>query len=143
MASIFVTVLVVLLVIVAIALLGGLFVLLAYGVAWILTQFLPFSIFEATLLDLIGLSAIVIIAVSIIRSVIQSPPPSAFGDFGGDWADDELDWDSDDELDDVGYHPGVPRWRRSSKPIRVPKVDPDERCPCGSGRKYKNCHGGK
>jgi preprotein translocase subunit SecA len=25
----------------------------------------------------------------------------------------------------------------------LPIVDPNDKCPCGSGRKYKNCHGRK
>ena len=30
-----------------------------------------------------------------------------------------------------------------SEPIRVEKkVGRNEECPCGSGKKYKNCHGG-
>ena len=32
--------------------------------------------------------------------------------------------------------------RPKSKPIRVgPKVGPNEKCPCGSGKKYKKCCG--
>ncbi len=29
----------------------------------------------------------------------------------------------------------------NTKPMVVAKTRPDARCPCGSGRKYKNCHG--
>ncbi len=28
-----------------------------------------------------------------------------------------------------------------SKPARVPRVGPNQPCPCGSGLKYKRCHG--
>ncbi|HWV23432.1 MAG TPA: preprotein translocase subunit SecA [Thermomicrobiales bacterium] len=29
----------------------------------------------------------------------------------------------------------------SSRPVRVKKIKPNELCPCGSGKKYKHCHG--
>ena len=33
------------------------------------------------------------------------------------------------------------RSRMAVQPAAVPKVGRNERCPCGSGRKYKQCHG--
>ncbi|MBU0510411.1 MAG: SEC-C domain-containing protein [Chloroflexi bacterium] len=138
---------VILLAISVIALAGGLTVLLAYGIGWILAQFLPFSYFEATLLGLAGMAAGVMLVSNLYR--VFSDFPSLSGDDDeDDWDDDDWDEDDDDLLDeDEGVssddQPGVPRWRQSSRPIRIPKVAPDERCPCGSGKKYKNCHGRK
>ncbi len=34
----------------------------------------------------------------------------------------------------------LPR-RRGSRRLDFSTTQPDDRCPCGSGRKYKNCHG--
>ncbi len=48
-----------------------------------------------------------------------------------DSLDDELE--EDDEIDPL--EPGV-TYRRPS-----PKIGRNELCPCGSGKKYKKCHG--
>ena len=49
--------------------------------------------------------------------------------------EDELDdeYEEDEEIDPL--EPGV-TYRRSS-----PKVGRNDPCPCGSGKKYKKCHG--
>ena len=56
--------------------------------------------------------------------------------------DEEVD-EEDDQDEEIFVNPGIPRWRQPLKPIDISDVDPDDRCPCGSGRKYKNCHGAK
>jgi hypothetical protein len=65
---------------------------------------------------------------------------------------DEFDYDDeyddeyeDDEEDDEPplIYPGIPRWRQPKKSQNFSKANPDDRCPCGSGRKSKNCHGTK
>jgi preprotein translocase subunit SecA len=38
-----------------------------------------------------------------------------------------------------GGHPAAPA--AAATPIRVPKVGRNDPCPCGSGKKYKKCHG--
>jgi preprotein translocase subunit SecA len=42
--------------------------------------------------------------------------------------------------------PGARQQRPASKPVpvvnQVPKVGRNDPCPCGSGKKYKQCHGG-
>jgi uncharacterized protein YecA (UPF0149 family) len=63
------------------------------------------------------------------------------------------DFDDDDEMDDDDIvknedalnklYAGIPRWRRPNKNLDFSNVKPDDLCPCGSGRKYKNCHGVK
>ncbi|MBC8507982.1 MAG: SEC-C domain-containing protein [Chloroflexi bacterium] len=90
---------------------GGLLVLAAYGIGWMLVQILPLSPFEATLLSLIALSVTGSAAWKFVMAMLSEPLLSPI-------YDDELD----DEWDNV---------------------KPNDRCPCGSGRKYKNCHGKK
>jgi membrane protein implicated in regulation of membrane protease activity len=92
---------------------AALLVLTAYGIGWLLRLFLPLSPFEATLLSLVGLIASAVLIWTFIRQTI---PYSSLP-----YYEDE---DEEDEED-----------------IVVPIVAPDARCPCGSGRKYKNCHG--
>ena len=136
----------VLLVIIVIALVGGLTVLLSYGVGWILIQFLPFSPFEATILGLAGMTAGVML-ISNLSGVFNDFSPLSDNDDDDwdddDWDDDDEDWDDEEEDVASDNQPGVPRWRQSSRPIPIPKVAPNELCPCGSGKKYKNCHGRK
>jgi hypothetical protein len=65
-----------------------------------------------------------------------------FEDEEDDYFDLEEDSDlSDKEMDAI--FAGVPRWRRPLKTLDFSNVKPDDRCPCGSGRKFKNCHGKK
>jgi hypothetical protein len=83
----------------------------------------------------------------------------------GEFEDDDDDDDEEDEDDlldgddygDVIYDPqGIPRcpdcgaemyyeageWRHvDDKPASVPKIGRNDPCPCGSGKKYKHCHG--
>ena len=48
---------------------------------------------------------------------------------GQDYAANERDY----------YDPSVPV---KQEPVRVePKIGRNDPCPCGSGKKYKNCHG--
>ena len=37
----------------------------------------------------------------------------------------------------------IPPQSLVTKPIKrdTPKIRPNDPCPCGSGKKYKNCHG--
>lgn len=45
------------------------------------------------------------------------------------------------ELRSLEYNLGI-RSRLAAQPTQAdPKVGRNERCPCGSGRKYKQCHG--
>ena len=144
-------------VIVAVALLllaavSGLLVWAASGMGWILLNWLrlPFTPFEATLLSLAAFVVVIWSAWRLLATVITLPLSSR-GDQDVDEYEDEDDWDEDgededeDELEEAALIPSIPKWRQ---PIRragssVPVVGPDERCPCGSGRKYKNCHGRK
>ena len=63
----------------------------------------------------------------------------------GDW--DEEDWDEEWEEDEYEEPISFPPWRRRGGEVRkstdVPVVGRNDPCPCGSGKKYKYCHGKK
>lgn len=128
----------------ALALGGGLLALLAYGVGWLLNRVMQVEPFQATALALGAMLAFGILAERIWR-VIVSPPP--FSSDSDDYDDDEYDdeYDDEDEEDEppVFVNPAIPRWRQPLKQVDFSNIKPDDRCPCGSGRKYKNCHGVK
>ncbi len=128
----------------ALALGGGLLALLAYGVGWLLNRLMQVEPFQATALALGAMLAFGILAEHIWR-VIVSPPP--FSSDSDDYDDDEYDdeYDDEDEEDEppVFVNPAIPRWRQPLKQVDFSNIKPDDRCPCGSGRKYKNCHGVK
>jgi hypothetical protein len=101
-------------------LLSSLLVLIAYGAGWLLRLLLPLSPFESTLLVLIAGIAVGSLAWNILRL----PLPFDMSPTYYDEEDDEEEEEFEDEED-------------------ILIIDPDARCPCGSGRKYKNCHGKK
>ncbi len=129
-------------------------VLAAAGLGSLLAAFLPFSLFEATLLSLITLISLGVLLWQIVALVMRSGPPTSIGDDEEDqeedW-DDEEDWDydefedEDDEQDESPSAPfiipAMPRRQPSTGQIRFEKVGRNDPCPCGSGKKYKNCHG--
>ena len=137
---------VVLLGMIVLALGGGLLVLLAYGVGWLVNLLMGLEPFQATALTLAGIFVFIIL----VDRFINSRSPTSSYDLEDDEYDDEDDDEYDDEIDDYEIieeevldkiYAGVPRWRRPSKNLDFSKAKPDDRCPCGSGRKYKNCHG--
>jgi hypothetical protein len=150
--------LIILIVVVALfllAVISGLIVWAASGLGWVLINWLhlPFTPFEATLLSLITFVAVAWSAWRLIVNLVTLPLEMSRTD--DEEEDEDQDWDEfeeeDDEEDDdpepeeAKPIPSIPKWRQ---PIRrasdgLPIVDPDDRCPCGSGRKYKNCHGRK
>jgi hypothetical protein len=122
---------------------GGLLVLLAYGVGLLVNLVLRVEPFQVTLLSLAGIIVVGFWAVRIITGFISFPSSLMDTDEDDDYDEDEDDYDDDDYEDEARYHRGVPRWRRPLKSVDFSKAGPDDRCPCGSGRKYKNCHGAK
>lgn len=120
---------------------GGLLALLAYGVGLLVNLVLHFEPFQVTVLSLAGIIVVGFWAVRIITSFISFP--SSLIDTDDDEYDDDYDEDDDEYVDKANSYPGVPRWRQPLKSIDFSGVQPNERCPCGSGRKYKNCHGAK
>lgn len=131
----------------ALALGGGLLALMAFGVGWLLNFVMHFDPFQATLISLTGIVVFGILAERMWSAITHSPPFT--GNFDSDDEDDEYDDEFDDEEDDDEYDdeplasPGIPRWRQPLKTPDFSNTKPDDRCPCGSGRKYKNCHGVK
>jgi hypothetical protein len=125
---------------------SGLLVLMAYGLGWVINHVMGLDIFQATMLSLAGIFIFIILADRVIH-VFTSLAPVDFED------NDEFDDEESDELDDYEIvedeevfdklYAGIPRWRRPSKNLDFSNTKPDDRCPCGSGRKHKNCHGSK
>ncbi len=116
---------------------GGLLILLAYGLAWLLNLLLHFDLFQMTLLSL---AAITIAAIFLLRVVSTILP---FTSVPSDSDDDEYEDEDEDEEEDDDQYSAIPRWRRPLKQTDFSNARPDDLCPCGSGRKYKNCHGRK
>ena len=123
---------------------GGLVFLLAYGLGLGINLIANFEPFQATLLGLASLVAAGYLA-NRIWDMVRPPSFPSIGD--EDDEDDFLDEEFDDEFfdeeeeDEPNLYPGIPRWRQPLKNLDFSSVKPDDRCPCGSGRKYKNCHG--
>jgi len=144
--------LVILIVVAALALLAvvsGLVVWAASGLGWVLINWLrlPFTPFEATLLSLVTFVAVTWSAWRLLVNLVSLPFGSSHADEDDDedeeWDEDEEDYEEDEEPEQAQHVSSIPKWRQ---PIRrasdgMPIVNPDDRCPCGSGRKYKNCHG--
>jgi hypothetical protein len=143
--------LVILIVVAALALLAvvsGLVVWAASGLGWVLINWLrlPFTLFEATLLSLVTFVAVTWSAWRLLVNLVSLPFGSSHADEDEDeeWDEDEdVDYEEDEEPEQAQHVSSIPKWRQ---PIRrasdgMPIVNPDDRCPCGSGRKYKNCHG--
>lgn len=124
---------------------GGLLVLAAYGVGLLLNLVLHLEPFQATLLSLAGFCACGWLANQVWSALMASPPfrPDEYDEDEYDEDDEYYDDEEDDEDDEPVIYPGIPRWRQPIKPVDFSNVKPDDRCPCGSGRKYKNCHGTK
>ena len=121
-------------VLILLAAVSGLVVWAASGLGWVLIHWLrlPFTPFEATLLSLIALIATAWSAWRLLVNLVSQPLGSSHED-------------EDEEPEQAQHVSSIPKWRQ---PIRrasdgMPIVNPDDRCPCGSGRKYKNCHGKK
>ena len=129
----------------ALAIGGGLLVLLACGVGWILNRIVPFDPFQAAAISLAGMLVFGILAERIWQAIIGASSPTPDLDEEEDEFDFDDDYfdDDDDEDDEPIIYPGIPRWRQPLKTPDFSNAKPDDRCPCGSGRKYKNCHGRK
>ena len=121
-----------------------LLVVFAYGLGWLFTRFLPFETGQATLLALISIIAAAVCLWRLFSD--YAPPASQLSPSADDDDDDDDDdeWDEDelDETDEpVAFVASIPRWRQPIKPVKFEGANRNGPCPCGSGRKYKNCHG--
>lgn len=132
--------------ILVLALGSGLVVLLAYAVGWLANLLMKLESFQATALGLAGIFVFIVLADRVFHALTPLSPP--VDDFD---LDDEDEFEDDDDLFIIDeeqekldkIYAGIPRWRRPAKNPDFSNVDPNDRCPCGSGRKYKNCHGAK
>lgn len=120
----------------------------ATGLGILLARFLPLSIFEASLLTLISLLALFYVVWRVVAAFVSASTSSPFDEDDYDeWdEDDESDEEEDEEGDDVPpdkqvFIPSIPRWRQPIKRAEYGKVGRNDPCPCGSGKKYKYCHG--
>jgi hypothetical protein len=134
---------------------GGLLVLIAYGAGWLANYFMGFEPFQATVLGLAGVFTFVMLTERVFKGLdLMSYKSNSIDDEYDEY--DEDDWFDEDEDNDEfdadiiedqevldKLYPGIPRWRRPTKTVDFSNTQPDDRCPCGSGRKYKNCHGSK
>lgn len=110
------------------------------GIGWLLSRILPLSLFEASVIAVfsgLGLAYVV-------GQMVSIPTGSTYDE---DWEDeedwDEEDWDEEWEEDEYEEPISFPQWRRREKSADVPVVGRNDPCPCGSGKKYKYCHGRK
>lgn len=115
----------------------------ATGLGVLLARFLPLSIFEASLLTLISLLALFYAVWRVAAAFVSSPLSLPLDDDEDDEWDEEADEENDDDepLDERDFVPSIPRWRQPIKRAEYSKVGRNDPCPCGSGKKYKYCHG--
>lgn len=118
---------------------------MGYGIGRIANRLLGVEPFQATLLGLSAIFVFVLLADRVIHAL--TPLSSVENDFEYEYdeAGEELEdyeiIEDEEELDK--RYAGIPRWRRPIRNLDFSNIKADDRCPCGSGRKYKNCHGAK
>ncbi len=118
--ALFATALILLVLLFVVTLIAGLGVVL---IGRIITLVFGLGLFEASLIALGTALGISYFLLQVLRP--QSPLPSSWY---ADDSEDEEDWDEDD-------------WEDEEEDVIIPPHSRNDPCPCGSGRKYKNCHG--
>ncbi len=123
------------------------------GLAWGLNHLSPLDFWQATLLvTAVGLGVFYLFTQQVgdVMSLSQRNGEESYEE--EDWDEveeeeyddgDENDWDADE--DDGVSPPPRPSDRRplDSSESEIPVVGRNEPCPCGSGTKYRYCHGRK
>jgi hypothetical protein len=144
MKSMIITVLIVFGIIMVVGLGSVFLVLWAYGAGQVMLRILPegtFSPFEATLLNQVGVLIMGIIVIRAVSAATSSPISSKALRSG---KTRETEKNVKEEIEDESdEYMGIPRWRQPLKKIDFTGVKPNDPCPCGSGRKFKSCHGYK
>jgi hypothetical protein len=142
MKPLVVTLLIVFGIIIVVGLGSVLLVLWAYGAGQVMLRILPsgtFTPFEATLLNQVGVLIVGMMVFRVVSAATANPlTPKVLrkNDQNEDnYYDDE---ETENEADEFA---GIPRWRRPLKKIDFSNVKPNDPCPCGSGRRFQNCHG--
>ena len=109
------------------------------GMGWLLSRILPLSLFEASVIALLSGLGLAYVIGQIISISIRPT-------YDEDWEDEE-DWDEEWEEDEYEEPISFPQWRRRGGEVQEntdgPVVGRNDPCPCGSGKKYKYCHGRK
>jgi len=70
-----------------------------------------------------------------VRPAVQEPAPPGHVRYH------HADYDAALSGQDPGQDPGLGRPAAAGHLLAVPKVGRNDPCPCGSGKKYKHCHG--
>jgi len=103
-----------------------------------------FELFQAMLGNLRQAVTSQLMRVELVREAAEAPPPAAPRAVGhhvdATTGEDEF---PEDEIMVAAYEPTVvpPEQRDPADPSTWGKVGRNEACPCGSGKKYKHCHG--
>ncbi|RWI28157.1 preprotein translocase subunit SecA [Mesorhizobium sp.] len=103
-----------------------------------------FELFQAMLGNLRQAVTAQLMRVELVRQAAEAPPPEAPDMFGShlDGTTGEDDFGETGLLVRQETHATVPPEDRDPKnPATWGKVGRNEACPCGSGKKYKHCHG--
>jgi len=134
--------LLVILILIGVTVGGGILVLVAYGLGWLLNL----DPFQATLLSLAGMLAFGFLASRIFQTILDTISPSHVTS-EDDEDDDEDEGETEFKVEAVDkepvIYPSIPRRRQPLKTTDFSNTQIDDRCLCGSGRKYKNYHGAK
>ncbi|SIT53225.1 preprotein translocase subunit, ATPase [Mesorhizobium prunaredense] len=105
-----------------------------------------FELFQAMLGNLRQAVTAQLMRVELVRQAAEAPPPEAPDMFGshldGTTGEDDFDGGETGLLVRQETHATVaPENRDPKNPGSWGKVGRNEACPCGSGKKYKHCHG--
>ncbi|CCV11365.1 preprotein translocase subunit SecA [Mesorhizobium sp. STM 4661] len=105
-----------------------------------------FELFQALLGNLRQAVTAQLMRVELVRQAAEAPPPEAPDMFGshidGTTGEDDFDGGETALLVRQETHATVaPENRDPNNPASWGKVGRNEACPCGSGKKYKHCHG--
>lgn len=141
-ASILLTVLII---IVLLAIGGGVMALIVYGIGWLIHLVTKFDLFQSTLLALASMFAFGILAERIFSAILSINRSDLEEDdfYDNDFADEFEDDDFEAKKQKSEPYSGIPLWRQPLKQVDFSKARPNDLCPCGSGRKFKHCHGVK
>ena len=124
-----------------------LLVLIATALGSLLAGLFNFSRFEATLLTLIALIGFTVLVWRFVAIFGPASDRQTANDDEDDREDEddldsEDDWDDEEDTDEPPVIiPSIPAWRQPIKRLNFDHVGRNDPCPCGSGKKYKNCHG--
>jgi hypothetical protein len=127
------------------------------GLAWGLNHLAPLDFWQAMLLvTAVGLGVFYLFTQQVGDVVSFNKRDEEESDEEEDWDEeedeygdwDEGDWDGDEEEDEEGDGTSPSSRLSDRRPqarpeaeLELPVVGPNESCPCGSGKKYKYCHG--